>query len=186
MCGRYAVFTEEENEELREIINGINERYKNDASKTGNTTELNLMKTGEIFPTNIAPVITGHLEDKRVVNLFKWGFPHYMKSSAVIINARCETLQEKPTFRKLLTNGRCLVPASGFYEWKSIDQHKEKYLIRPTGKELMYFAGLYNNFIDKNGIPFTSFVIITTDVNKQMTQMNTRMPLILSKLKATT
>ena len=46
MCGRYAVFTEEENEELREIINGINERYKNDASKTGNTTELNLMKTG--------------------------------------------------------------------------------------------------------------------------------------------
>lgn len=177
MCGRYVVFTEEENQELREIINGINERYKEDASK---------MKTGEIFPTNMAPVITANAENKRVANLFKWGFPNYRQSSGVIINARCETLHEKPTFKKLLTYGRCLVPASGFYEWKTIDQRKEKYLIHPTQKELMYFAGLYNNFIDKNGLPYTSFVIITTEANSQMSQIHTRMPVILGGAEAHT
>jgi putative SOS response-associated peptidase YedK len=185
MCGRYAVFTEGENEELRAIINDISERLKNDPVKTGIVSELSLMKTGEIFPTNIVPVITGHLGNKRVANLFKWGFPNYRQTSGVIINARCESLHEKPTFRKLLTTGRCLVPASGFYEWKSIDQRKEKYLIRPTHNELMYFAGLYNNFIDKNGIPFTSFVIITTEANNQMSQIHTRMPVILSSAEAT-
>jgi len=177
MCGRYAVFTEEENEELREIINDINERYKDDAHK---------MKTREIFPTNIVPVITGHLGNKRTANLFKWGFPNYRQTNGVIINARCETLHEKPTFRKLLTNGRCLVPASGFYEWKASESKKEKYLIRPTGNELMYFAGLYNNFTDKSGITYTSFVIITTEANGQMSQIHTRMPVILSSAEATT
>lgn len=52
------------------------------------------MKTGEIFPTDMVPVITGHLENKRAGNLFKWRFPNYLKSSGVIINARCETLHE--------------------------------------------------------------------------------------------
>lgn len=175
MCGRYAVFTEEENEELREIINNINERFKQDAPK---------MKTGEIFPTNIVPVITELLGSKRTVNLFKWGFPNYRQPSGVIINARCETLHERTTFKKLLACGRCLVPASGFYEWKAAPQHKEKYLIRPTGNELMYFAGLYNNFTDKNGLPFTSFVIITTEANSQMSHIHTRMPVILSNAEA--
>jgi len=175
MCGRYVIFTEEENEELKEIINAINERYNEDASK---------IKTGEIFPTNIVPVITGHLESKRVANLFKWGFPNYRQTSGVIINARCESLHEKPTFRKLLTNSRCLIPASGFYEWKAVEQRKEKFLIRPTNHELMYFAGLYNNFVDKNGLPFTSFVIITTEANDQMSQIHTRMPVILSNAEA--
>jgi putative SOS response-associated peptidase YedK len=176
MCGRYAVFTEEENEELREIINDINERYKDDAHK---------MKTGEIFPTNVVPVITGNFENKRTANLFKWGFTNYRQPSRAIINARCETLQENPTFRKLLTNGRCLVPASGFYEWKATaNQHKDKYFIHSDCNKLIYFAGLYNNFIDKSGIPFTSFVIITTEANNQMSQIHTRMPVILSGAEA--
>ncbi|QNU65457.1 SOS response-associated peptidase [Ruminiclostridium herbifermentans] len=226
MCGRYAIFTEEENAELREIINSINERYKDETAKEnlaydqlsqmqepsctntskvqskGNSayTQLSLfpeepvsnniyqvpspMKTGEIFPTNIVPVITGVSGSKKIADLFKWGFPNYRQNSGVIINARSETLSEKPTFRKLLKNNRCLVPASGFYEWKTIENRKEKYLIRSVPDKLMYFAGLYNSFIDKNGIPFTSFVIITTEANSQMSQIHTRMPVILSSAKA--
>lgn len=214
MCGRYAIFTEEENEELREIINNINERYKDEPAKdkvsqqagtahvkeTPTYTQLSLypeepvrtelykipsqMKTGEIFPTNIAPVITGFSGSQKTADLLKWGFPNYKQKSGVIINARCETLPERLTFRKLLTNNRCLVPASGFYEWKTIEKRKEKYLIRPTSDKLMYFAGLYNNFIDKNGVPFTSFVIITTDANSQMSQIHNRMPVILSGSEA--
>lgn len=223
MCGRYVVFTEEENAELIEIINGIDQRYKNEAQQ---------MKTGEIFPTDTVPVITActdssvdftstgssasslgsansvgavntvstlsatsnirseslHSSEKSMdVHLFKWGFPNYMKSSAVIINARCETLHEKPTFRKLLGTGRCLVPASGFYEWKAADgstKKKDKYLIRTAGSQLMYFAGLYGSFLDKTGIPSTRFVIITTDANHQMSHIHSRMPVILQKPEA--
>ncbi len=226
MCGRYAIFTEEENEELREIINNINERYKDEPVKENLAcdelsqmqkpnctyaskvqykqnsayTQLSLypeepvrtnvyqvpsqMKTCEIFPTNIVPVITGVSGSKKTADLFKWGFPNYRQSSGVIINARCETLSEKPTFRKLLKNNRCLIPASGFYEWKTVEKHKEKHLIRSASSKLMYFAGLYNNFTDKSGIPFTSFVIITTEANSQMSQIHTRMPVILNNIEA--
>lgn len=227
MCGRYAIFTEEENEELREIINNINERYKDEPAQKNSAcdrlsqqtqkpsstyarevqykgssayTQLSLfpeepvrtnaypipsqMKTGEIFPTNIVPVITNISGSKKTADLFKWGFPNFRQNSGVIINARSETLSEKPTFRKLLKNNRCLVPASGFYEWKTIEKRKEKYLIRSTSDKLIYFAGLYNKFIDKNGVPFTSFVIITTEANSQMSQIHTRMPVILSSDQA--
>ena len=134
MCGRYVVFTDEENDELIEIINGINQRYKNEAQQ---------MKTGEIFPTNTVPVITAGSDNHGDLNLFKWGLPNYAKPSAVIINARSETLQEKPTFRRLISAGRCLVPASGFYEWKAAEgadnssKKKDKYLIRTAASKLM-------------------------------------------------
>ncbi len=202
MCGRYVVFTEEENAEIQEILEGINQRYKAEASR---------MKTGEIFPTDTAPVIMGSsgspdtsgssdctvstvsscASDRsgtaKNLQLFKWGFPNYMKAGSVIINARCETLQEKPTFRKLLAAGRCLIPASGFYEWKSATgstRQKDKYLIRSAGSGLIYFAGLYGSFADKSGIPSTRFVIITTDANGQMSEIHHRMPVILEKDQA--
>ena len=175
MCGRYVVFTEEENEELIEILSGIDQRYKNEARQ---------VKTGEIFPTDTVPVITGGPGNSRNLHLFKWGFPNYTKSSAVIINARCETLNEKPTFRKLLATGRCLIPASGFYEWKAADGRagkKDKYLIRASASNLMYFAGLYGSFSDRTGILSTRFVIITTGANRQMSSIHNRMPVILDK-----
>ncbi len=178
MCGRYVVFTDEENDELIEIINGINQRYKNEAHQ---------MKTGEIFPTDTVPVITAGFDTPRDLHLIKWGFPNYAKPSSVIINARSETLHEKPTFRKLISAGRCLVPASGFYEWKAADsatKKKDKYLIRSAASKLMYFAGLYGSFSDKTGIPSSRFVIITTDANRQMSSIHTRMPVILSKHEA--
>jgi putative SOS response-associated peptidase YedK len=178
MCGRYVVFSEEENAELIKIINGINQRYKSEAQN---------MKTGEILPTDTAPVITGGSDASGDLHLFKWGFPNYMKSNAVIINARCESLHEKPTFRKLLDSGRCLVPASGFYEWKAAegsDRKKDKYLIRASASKLIYFAGLYGSFLDKAGIPSTRFVIITTGANRQMSLIHSRMPVILDKSEA--
>ena len=177
MCGRYAFFTTEENQEIREIIEEINKRYKEEAPK---------MKTGEIFPTDYIPVITANTDNKKNIKLFKWGFPNFKQPGKVIINARSETVHEKPIFRKLIFTQRCLVPASGFYEWKASGEKtaagkKEKYFIRTSENGLMYMAGLYDSYIDKNGIPFTGFVIITTEANEQMSQIHDRMPVILSK-----
>lgn len=149
MCGRYAIFTEEENQEIREIISEINERYKQDSSgadrsgqKGAAPAKSSLMKTGEIFPTDIVPIITGDSHNKKVVNLFKWGFPVYRQPSGVIINARSESLHEKPTFRQLIRSGRCLVPASGFYEWHKVSDHqKDKYLIRASDSGAYVLCG---------------------------------------------
>jgi putative SOS response-associated peptidase YedK len=158
-----------------EIINEINSRYKEEASQ---------MKTGEIFPTDKVPVITADADGKRSAKLFKWGFPNFIKPGGVIINARSETLAQKPAFSKILHTGRCLVPASGFYEWKAAEGKKEKYLIRTSDRNFFYMAGLYNSFIDKKGNPFTGFVIITTDANRQMSAIHNRMPVILDTPEA--
>lgn len=175
MCGRYSIATEEENIEIREIINEVNERFKEDAFK---------VKTGEISPTDMVPIIASAGCGQKAVNLCKWGFPNFKQASGVIINSRSETLAEKPTFRKILHSHRCLVPSSGFYEWKAMEGKKEKYLIRTSNQNFFYMAGLYNSFIDKNGNPFTGFVIITTEANEQMSYLHNRMPLILDGLAA--
>lgn len=185
MCGRYAVFTDEGNEKLKNIIDLLAKSQKSDPASMETSINIPLMKTGEIFPTDLVPVITLDHENRKRVNLFKWGFPNYMKAGAVIINARCETLHEKPTFRNLLSTGRCLVPASGFYEWnKAAGSKKEKYLIRASDSPLIYFAGLYGSFTDKSGIRSTRFVIITTDANAQVAQIHNRMPAIFTSRDA--
>ena len=109
ICGRYHISTEEEIIEINEIMEEINRRY-------ANRPEHAMIKSGEIFPANIVPVIA--LEDNQAqASLFKWGFPSW-KSGGVVINARSETVLEKPMFRQAFVNRRCVIPSTGFYEWK--------------------------------------------------------------------
>ena len=170
MCGRYIIQTEEENFEMRKIINQINERFKENSVQ---------MKTGEIFPTNIVPIITSDFNNNKTPCLSKWGFPKFNQKSGVIINARSETLEEKPTFKKLVHQGRCLVPASGFFEWKPLANKKEKHIIKTSKQNFFYMAGLCKSVIDKDGSSFLNFVIITTEANKEMSKIHNRMPVIL-------
>lgn len=174
MCGRYILYTSEEYEEILGIIREIESNqldgYKN-------------MKTGEIYPTDLVPVITKDDKNNNVVNLFKWGFPHFNQSSGVIINARGETLEEKTTFKKSLYTKRCIIPACGFFEWKKFNRENQKYFIRPAENKVFYMAGLYNTFNDKAGTPYNSFVIITTEANEEMAAIHNRMPLIFPSKK---
>jgi putative SOS response-associated peptidase YedK len=170
MCGRFVIFSEEENEEIRKIINEINSRL--------NPEEAVKFKTGEICPTDHVPIIAA-AGTKKVIGLAKFGFPNY-KNNSVIINARSETLEEKPTFRNILSSKRCIIPASGYYEWKKTDNKKEKFLIR-INKPLLYMAGLYNSFIDKNNNQYTGFVIITTEASRSIAHIHDRMPVILAQ-----
>jgi putative SOS response-associated peptidase YedK len=171
VCGRFTLFTDEEYKEIRKIIRDIQ------ADQVNNIVS---MKTGEIFPTNIVPVVTHDANNKRIINLFKWGFPNFNKQSGVIINARGETLEEKQTFKKILYSKRCLIPTTGFYEWKTTGKNKSKYLIRPENHNFFYMAGLYNTFADKNGEFYTSFVIITTEANTEMSEIHNRMPILFT------
>lgn len=201
MCGRYAIECEEENIVLKEIMEEINRKYAGDPL-------LPRMKTGEIFPTETVPVLAPQ-KGKSVPLLMNWGFPRQGRGSAaggVIINARAETAMEKSMFRLSLLSGRCVVPSTGFYEWKQEEdplerqtsflepgstpasavprargKKKNKYLLRMPDGPMLYMAGFYNNFMDGNAVLTPGFVIVTTAANEWVSPIHNRMPLVLDE-----
>ncbi len=162
MCGRYALDAD---------IDLLIERYKAIIAEKEITTK------SEIFPTDFQPIITE--SDGRNIELAKWGFmPHYAKRP--LINARGETVHEKPTFRKSFLKGRCLVSATAFFEWEEKDNKKIKRKISVEDVTIFSMAGLYEDFISKEGNRFRAYTILTTDANTQMALIHDRMPVILS------
>jgi len=135
------------------------------------------------------PVITNIESD--TIQLFNWGLlPHWAKDTTIrksTLNARIETLTEKPSFRDAI-NKRCLILVDGFFEWQWLDpkgKNKQKYQITLTNNEAFAFAGLWNEWTDKTtGELIKSYTIITTEANELMSQIHNsqkRMPFILSK-----
>lgn len=155
MCGRYSLFTGDELAEIQQIIRQVDGQ----------------IKTGEIFPTNQAPILVAQ-GDSLAAQAVGWGFPRF-GSSGVIINARSETAGEKRTFKNCLTARRCVVPSTGFYEW---DGQKQKFQFREPGRGVLYMAGLYNDFDGER-----RFVILTTAANASMADIHDRMPVILQR-----
>jgi putative SOS response-associated peptidase YedK len=168
MCGRYLAITEDDFGYMKNIVDYVSDKYK----------DSNVAK-GEIFPTNNIPVIYSY-NGKKILSAARWGFPGF-KKSAVIINARAETVAEKPMFRDLFATKRCIVPARGYYEWLTHeDKSKTKYLITVEEKTLVYMAGLYNMFTNENNIVYAATVIITTDANSDIAFIHNRMPVVLT------
>ena len=159
MCGRYTISIDEQ--EIRDIVNAITQRHP-DAE----------FKTGEIYPTNPAPVLLAGQDDIRP-DVAVWGFPNFRSKSGVIINTRAETALDKKSFRESLLSRRCVIPSTGFFEWAK-DAKKQKYLFRETGKALLYMAGFYNEFGGER-----RYVILTTDANQSVRDIHNRMPVIV-------
>jgi putative SOS response-associated peptidase YedK len=137
-----------------------------------------------IAPTQPVAVITNHLPDK--LDFFTWGLiPSWAKDPSIgsrLINARAETLAEKPAFRAAFRRRRCLIPASGFYEWRQELGSKTKtplYISLPNGAPLA-FAGLWENWNAPDGSQILSCTIITTPPNDLMRSIHNRMPAILA------
>ncbi len=119
-----------------------------------------------------------------VVREMRWGLiPKWTKSGqspkVTPINARAETLGEKPMFRSLVKYRRCIVPANGFYEWRGVKGDKQPYFIHPADGQLMLFAGLYDEARGIEDQPLESYAIITTGANRPMSRLHDRMPVIL-------
>ncbi len=117
----------------------------------------------------------------------QWGLiPHWAKDPGIgrkMINARAETITEKPSYKRLFRHQRCLVPCGGFYEWKSAGKFKTPYLIRMKSRELFGLAGLWGEWRPPQGPPLLTFTIITTAANKFMRAIHARMPVIIPKGK---
>lgn len=116
--------------------------------------------------------------------MFRWGLiPHWAREISIgskMINARGETLREKPSFRSSLQRRRCLIPADGFYEWKREGSTKQPYRITLKNSELFGFAGLWDSWTAPSGEVINSCTIITTSPNELLEPIHNRMPVILS------
>lgn len=129
------------------------------------------------------PVVTRHSPNK--VQMMKWGLvPFWAKDAKIgyrMINAMAETVADKPAFRRAFASQRCLVPANGFYEWKTVGDTKTPYLFRDSRETYISFAGLYEEWKDANGGSLLTYTIITTKANATVAPVHARMPVILTK-----
>jgi putative SOS response-associated peptidase YedK len=136
-----------------------------------------------IAPGSTNPVITVHERAEAI--MMQWGLvPHWAKDIKAThrpINARAESLMEKPMFRELLRNKRCLVPASGFFEWKHEDGRKVPFYIHVKDDPVFGFAGLYDVWHNPAGTTLQTYTIITTSPNELMAPIHNRMPVILKQ-----
>lgn len=169
MCCRYWT---DESPELRPIVEEMNRsplmRKWQDKAK--------VKSYGEIFPTDVVPVIAPNRSGLRTVYPMKWGY----SGKSLLMNARSETAAEKPTFRDDWARHRCIVPASWYFEWEHYpgsDGKKhtgDKYMIHPKDCAVTWLCGLYRI---ENGLPV--FVILTREPGETIRFLHDRMPLIM-------
>ena len=173
MCGRFVFF------ELKDFIKLLHQ-YELPFVEA---EEIDFSANYNIAPDTDIVALLGD-QSKYTLTLAHWGvIPHWAKEMPKVrpINARAETLAIKPYFRQMVHRTHCIIPASGFYEWKQIGQSKKQpyYIHRADGKP-MAFAGLWDIWkADAIAAPIVSCTIITTDANREMKFVHDRMPVIL-------
>ena len=131
-----------------------------------------------IAPSSHIPVI--RLHPGKELALCHWGFvPHWARDAKLKpINAKAETIAEKPFFRDAFRQRRCLVPANGYYEWKAVNGRKQPYFIRLKETELFSFAGIWSSRQGPDGA-IESCAIITTSAHEALAGIHHRMPVII-------
>ncbi|MBP9855477.1 MAG: SOS response-associated peptidase [Candidatus Omnitrophica bacterium] len=167
MCGRYG-YTNKDNERIKKLF-----RLKK--------IDFDLVPRYNIIPGQNVPVILN--ESPKELTQAKWGLvPFWAKDEKIgykMINARAETIFEKPSFRNAIKKKRCLILADYFFEWKRTEKQKQPFCIKLKTHETFAFAGIWETWQDK----LISCSIITTAPNKLMEKIHDRMPVILPKGK---
>lgn len=137
-----------------------------------------------VAPTLQVPVVRNTGDRNELVNM-RWGLiPHWSKDAKIgasLINARCETVAEKPSFRSAIRSRRCIIPASGFYEWQHAGTKKLPYYITMNDQSLMAMAGIWEGWKTPEGELAESFSVLTTEANSAVAPLHDRMPVILGQ-----
>src|SRR5215510_10968043 len=136
---------------------------------------------------NIAPTqpiaIVRLVNGKRQFALVRWGLlPSWVqdpRSFSLLINARGESVMDKPAFKAAMKYRRCLVPADGFYDWKASGTRRQPYYVRAKSGQPLAFAGLWETWIGPNGEELETAAIVTTRANRALTDIHDRMPVIV-------
>ncbi|MEI7027486.1 SOS response-associated peptidase [Paenibacillus sp. y28] len=168
MCGRYTITVTMEELMLRYYI--------------GEETGPYHRPRYNIAPGQSVPAIVGH-EGRNRLGELRWGLvPHWAKEERLgttLLNARAETLTEKPAYRRSFERRRCLIPADGFYEWKKAGSGKQPMRIVMKDNRLFSMAGLYDIWIAPDGKRLATCAIVTTTPNPLMAGIHDRMPVVL-------
>jgi putative SOS response-associated peptidase YedK len=167
MCGRYSITTPAEAMRrlfrLRGATPNIRARYN-------------------VAPRQDAPVVRVEDGERRLVQL-RWGLVPYWAKDALIgdklINARADTLAERPSFRAAFRARRCLVPADGFYEWRREGKRNQPYRVELLDRAPFAFAGLWESWRGTDGEKLETFAIVTTEAAPAIAAIHHRMPVIL-------
>ncbi len=136
-----------------------------------------------IAPTDPVAIVRQGMREGRELCLVRWGLiPSWVKDPrefSTLINARSETVTEKPSFRGPIRHRRCLVPSDGFYEWTGKAGAKIPQLIRYKSHEPMAFAGIWEHWLGADGSEVETMAILTTEANADMAAIHDRMPVLL-------
>lgn len=148
-----------------------------------------------IRPTETILTVARDAEGARALRPMRWGFlPHWCASpndGTLLINARGETLAEKPAFKKAAREHRCLIPADGFFEWRVVDTgrsgargkpivEKTPYWIQPVGGDGVAFAGVWREWTAPNGATIPTVAIVTCAANEAMSALHHRLPVAIA------
>ncbi len=167
MCGRFALKTPAV--KLREMLHFDN--------TPTSTPRYNIAPSQEVFVIRLE-------EGRRIAVPMRWGLiPSWAKDPAIgnrMINARCETIAEKPAFRESFRLRRCLIPADGFYEWQARKgKGKQPFYIHQTEGDVLTMTGIWDRWVSPAGEEVLSCAIITTAAGPTVGQIHTRMPVII-------
>lgn len=175
MCGRYYLEEEIDDETLEELLEqSLRIAAKQDAK---------IRTSGEIRPTDIAPVIAPSARDRSLGAFpMQWGFTH-PKRGMLVFNTRMETARERGMLAGSIDDRRCLIPAACYYEWKKIETgQKERYAFRAEDGSPLFMAGLYIRTSDPRRL--SCFTILTRDAEKSIRDLHPRMPVLVPWAKA--
>lgn len=168
MCGRFAFYSPTEAT----------------AALFGATAPTDVEPRYNIAPTQYIAAVRGDGEDAREIAMLRWGLvPFWAKDPSIgnrMINARAETVAEKPSFRAAYKKRRCLILADGFYEWQKVGDRKTPYFISLADGSPFAFAGLWENWNSKEtDESLQTAAIITTAANEFMSALHSRMPVVM-------
>ena len=168
MCGRKTL-TKDVQAIIEELL--VDEWYQKD--------EYN--PSYNIAPTQISPILI--YNKKRKIEHMRWGLiPSWAKEKAIgakMINARGETLLEKPSFKNLVSSNRCIVITDGYFEWQNINAIKTPHYFRDPEKNLLPMAGLWDEWRSAHGELMKTYTVITTTPKQEYAHIHNRMPVIL-------
>jgi len=168
MCGRFSLIVD------ASVLAGV---FEIDPPK-------NLKPRFNIAPTQTIPIVRAGREQPREWAEVRWGLvPSWAKDAKIgarMINARGETVAEKPSFRSAVKTRRCLIPADGFYEWVKTDGGKKPHYIHFADGRAFAFAGLWERWSKGGGQPLDTCTIITTTPNDIVAGLHDRMPVIMA------
>ena len=193
MCGRYAL---KEDPKVIAMDFNVSKAAMNDgllSTLSANVEPVTHMGSDairasfNIAPTHFVPAILNH-EDAITMAAFSWGLvPGWAKDPAIgsrMINARVETVTEKPSFRSAIQKRRCIVPANGWYEWEKVGTKKLPHYFSASDDSLLGMAGMFESWTAPDGVVLWSVAILTTEAQPHIEHIHDRMPvLVMSDLR---